>query len=159
MKSNFLKLVLSIAVCLGAGALGSIFTMSAIDTWYAELVKPAGNPPAWVFGPVWTTLYVLMGIALYLVWQKGASATRNSALKLFAFQLILNAVWSPVFFGLQKVGLALVVIMLMWLAILLTIIAFKKVSKTAAWLLVPYILWVSYATYLNWSLWILNGVS
>ena len=155
MKS-YIKLGLAIIICLGAGALGSLFTAPAIGSWYTELVKPVGNPPSWVFGPVWTTLYILMGIALYLVWVSGASNAKKSAIKLFAVQLILNAVWSPVFFGLQNVGAALVVIVLLWLAILATIITFAKISKTAAWLLVPYILWVSYATYLNASIYVLN---
>lgn len=163
MKS-YIKLGLAIIICLGAGFAGSVFTMPAIDTWYIDLVKPVGNPPSWVFGPVWTTLYILMGIALYLVWQESRSRERSLGLKFFALQLILNAVWSPVFFGstsltingLNNIGLALIVIVLLWLAILATIITFARVSKIAAWLLVPYILWVSYATYLNASIYVLN---
>lgn len=156
------KLVLSIAVPLSAGAIGSVFTMPSIPTWYAGIVKPALNPPAWVFGPVWTTLFVLMGIAAFLVWSSYEKASKDKkkrikiALALFGFQLILNALWSIIFFSLRSPGGALVEVVFLWLAILATIIAFAKISRPAAWLLAPYILWVSFAMYLNFSIWMLN---
>ena len=161
--NNFSKLVIAIAVSGLAGVAGSLFTMPSIPTWYAGIVKPALNPPAWVFGPVWTILYLLMGISLWLVWSSYAKASdgrRKALIKraiwLFMAQLALNAIWSPIFFGAQSIGNALAVIVLLWAAIVLTILIFKKISKTAAWLLVPYILWVSFAVYLNYSIWQLN---
>ncbi len=158
--SNTLKLVIAVAVSEFAGIIGSFVTSSEITTWYSGLTKPALNPPGWVFGPVWVILYFLMGISLWLVWSfDGArDKTRNKtkALWLFAAQLVLNAIWSPVFFGAHSIGGALAIIALLWAAIVLTIFTFAKVSKTAAWLLVPYILWVSFAVYLNFSIWVLN---
>ena len=145
----------AIALCELVGVAGSIFTAPAISGWYAALVKPALNPPGWVFGPVWAVLYLLMGISLWLVWESG-SAHRNKALWLFAAQLLLNAVWTPVFFGANSIGGALAILVLLWAAIVLTIFIFTKVSRPAAWLLVPYILWVSFALYLNFSIWTLN---
>lgn len=153
---DYLKLFCAVALSQAAGLVGTLFTVSAIPMWYAGLVKPELSPPNWIFAPVWTTLYTLMGIALYLVWKKLPERGAVSALWLFGLQLALNAVWSPIFFGLQNTGLALIVIVLMWVAIVLTIVTFAKVSRTAAWLLVPYVLWVSFATYLNYSIWILN---
>ncbi len=140
-----------------AGIIGSLFTMSAIPTWYAGLVKPALNPPGWVFGPVWTLLYLLMGVAAWLVWREGWGKIEvKVALGFFALQLILNAAWSLIFFGGHNPAVALLEILALWLAILGTIIAFARVSKPAAWLLVPYLLWVSFATYLNFAIWLLN---
>ncbi|MEK7074454.1 MAG: TspO/MBR family protein [Patescibacteria group bacterium] len=155
--NNFFKLVIAIVVSELAGVIGSVFTISAIPNWYAGLVKPALNPPAWVFGPAWTTLYALMGIAAFLIWRMGWERKDvRMALGVFGIQLFLNAVWSIIFFGLQSPGGALVEIVFLWLAILVTIIAFAKIFKPAAWLLVPYILWVSFASYLNYSIWVLN---
>lgn len=145
----------ALVVCQLAGVVGSAFTISQIPTWYATLHKPALNPPAWVFGPVWAGLYLLMGVALYLVWESH-SKDKKRALWLFSVQLALNAIWSPVFFGVHSIGNALAIIVLMWAAIVMTILIFKEVSKPAAALLVPYILWVSFATYLNFALWWLN---
>ena len=154
---NFSKLFLSILICLSAGWIGSYFTISSIPGWYEQLAKPSLNPPSWVFGPVWTTLYVLMGIAAFLVWQQGLNKKRvQIALIVFAGQLALNVVWSVLFFGLHNPGWALVDIVLLWFAILATIFAFAKVSRSASWLLIPYILWVSFAIYLNYSIFILN---
>jgi len=153
--SNFLKLVIAIVVAELAGVIGSVFTVSAIPSWYAGLVKPTLNPPSWIFGPVWVTLYALMGVALWLIW-KSDSPQKIKAIWLFAAQLVLNAIWSPVFFGLHSIGDALAIIVLLWAAIVLTIFVFAKVSKTAAYLLIPYILWVSFASYLNYAIWILN---
>lgn len=155
--NNFFKLVIAIGVSLSAGAIGSIFTVSAIPTWYADLVKPALNPPSWVFGPVWTTLYVLMGIAAFLVWRMDWKRKDvKMALGVFGIQLFLNAIWSIIFFGLQSPGWALVNIALLWLAIAWTMIVFYKISRPATYLLVPYLLWVSFASYLNYSIWVLN---
>ena len=153
--NNFLKLIISIKVCELAGILGSFFTIFAIPSWYATLAKPALNPPGWLFGHVWITLYLLMGISLWLIW-KSDSPEKKKALWLFFAQLILNAIWSPVFFGGQSIGGALAIIVLLWAAIVLTILVFTKISKVAAWLLIPYILWVSFAVYLNFAIWIIN---
>ena len=149
------SLVLCVVICQLAGAVGSVFTISAIPSWYSTLAKPALNPPGWIFGPVWVVLYLLMGIALWLIWRSN-SKEKTKAIWLFGAQLVLNAVWSPIFFGARSIGDALVVIVLLWAAIVLTILVFKKISKAAAWLLVPYILWVSFALYLNFAIWILN---
>ncbi len=131
--------------------------LSSPGAWYSQLQKPDWNPPNWVFGPVWTTLFVLMGIAAFLVWRKGLERKDvKIALSIFIGQLVLNTLWSMIFFGLHSPGGALVEIMFLWLAIVATIITFAKVSKPAAWILTPYILWVSFAAYLNYSIWILN---
>ena len=161
--NNFVKLIIAVGVCELAGVVGSIFTVSSIPTWYAGLVKPALNPPSWVFGPAWITLYFLMGVAVFLVWSSYAKDTdgqRRRTIKIafgiFGVQLFLNAIWSIIFFGLKNPGVAFVEIIFLWLAILATIIAFSKISRLAVWLLVPYILWVSFAGYLNYSIWTLN---
>ena len=143
-------------LCLSVGWAGSWFTGS-VSNWYYELDKPFFNPPNWVFGPVWTALYILMGIAAFLVWQRGLSERAvRIALIFFAVQLLLNSIWTPLFFGLKSPLIAFVDISLLWLAILLTMIAFNKVSKIAALLLLPYLLWVSFAAILNASIWMLN---
>lgn len=168
--NNFFKLIIAIAVSEMAGVIGAFFTTPSIAGWYAGIVKPALNPPAWVFGPVWTTLFALMGIAAFFVWSSYAEASADKkkgikiALALFGIQLVLNTLWSIIFFGstsltingLNNIGIALIEIVFLWLAILATIIAFGKISKPAAWLLVPYILWVSFAMYLNYAIWALN---
>lgn len=157
MKGNVGKLIVSLALPQLAGALGVIFTSSEIPTWYAGLIKPALNPPSWIFGPVWTLLYVLMGIAFFLVWRKGADKPHvKQALTVFGVQLALNAAWSPVFFGLHATGTALLIIMALGFAIVATILLFRKIVPAAAWLLLPYLAWVSFATYLNSSIWSLN---
>lgn len=153
----FFKLVFCIALCLFVGIIGSIFTTSAISGWYVYLVKPSFTPPDWVFGPVWTLLFALMGIAAFMVWQKGLkSVDVRRALAFFIVQLALNALWPIVFFGLHSPGGALIEIIFLWAAILATILSFLNVSRLAAWLLIPYILWVSFAVYLNYFLWVLN---
>ncbi|MBI2669914.1 MAG: tryptophan-rich sensory protein [Candidatus Yanofskybacteria bacterium] len=156
--NNFFKLIVSIGVSEAAGIIGAVFTMPAVQSsWYTELVKPALNPPAWVFGPVWTTLFALMGIAAFLVWKKGLDRRDvKIALGIFLGQLVLNTLWSIIFFGLHSPGGAFIEIIFLWLAILATIITFVKISKPAAWLLLPYILWVSFAMYLNYAIWMLN---
>lgn len=154
---SFASLMASIAICELAGIIGSFFTAPSVATWFQTLTKPALNPPAWVFGPVWTTLYALMGVAAFLVWRSGATRARvKVALGIFAVQLILNTLWSIIFFGLHSPGGALINIAALWLAIVVTIIAFAKISRPAAWLLAPYIAWVSFATYLNYAIWVLN---
>jgi benzodiazapine receptor len=151
------KLVVSIVACLAAGAIGSIFTRSAIPTWYATLEKPVFSPPNWLFAPVWTLLYILMGIAAFLVWRKGSDDRQvKTALIVFLIQLIINASWSVVFFGLESPLFGLVVISVLWVAILVTVIQFYKISRAASVLLWPYLLWVTFAAVLNSSIWLLN---
>lgn len=155
--NNFFKLIIAIAVSEFAGVIGSVFTISAIPTWYAGLAKPAFNPPNWIFSPVWTTLYALMGVAVFLIWRQGFDRKDvKIALAVFDIQLILNVLWSIIFFGLHSPAWALVDIVLLWLAIVWTMVVFYKISKPAVWLLVPYLLWVSFATYLNYAIWTLN---
>lgn len=155
--SDTFKLIVAIVICELAGIIGSVFTAPSIADWYAGLVKPALNPPAWVFAPVWTTLFALMGVAAFIIWRKGLKRKDvKIALGIFAGQLALNTLWSIIFFGTHNPGGALVEIIFLWLAILATIIAFAKISKPAAWLLLPYILWVSFAVYLNFAIWSLN---
>lgn len=155
--NNLFKLLFCVLLAEGAGIIGSLFTTPSIDGWYAGIIKPALNPPSWIFGPVWITLYALMGIAAFLIWKKGLESREvKIALSIFIGQLVLNTFWSIVFFGWHSPGGALVVIIFLWLAILATIITFYRLSKTAAYLLIPYILWVSFATYLNYSIWFLN---
>ncbi|MFC2174874.1 TspO/MBR family protein [archaeon] len=137
-----------------AGVIGSVFTVGSVGTWYTALVRPELAPPNWVFGPVWITLYFLMGIAAYLVWQKGKKP--EAALQLFGLQLVLNTMWSIIFFGMHNLALALAEIVLLWGAIVLTTKEFYRVDKHAAYLMAPYILWVSFAALLNYWFWVLN---
>ena len=140
-----------------AGVIGSVFTAGSVDTWYPTLQKPDFTPPGWLFAPVWITLYTLMGISAFLVWRKGWEYTQvKSALRVFFFQLVLNALWSILFFGLHWMFWAFVEIIILWLAILWMIRKFHKVSRIAAYLQIPYLLWVTFAAVLNLSLWILN---
>ena len=127
------------------------------DAWYAALVKPAWNPPGWVFGPVWTTLYLLMGTAAWLVRRRGGWGAQRRPLRWFAAQLALNALWTPLFFGFHRIDLALLEIVVLWAAIVATIVAFARTSRAAAWLLAPYLAWVSFATFLTFTLWRLNS--
>ena len=152
---NFLRLIISIVICQLAGFLGSIFNIASIPTWYVSLKKPIFNPPNWVFGPVWTILFLLMGISLYLVWSKGFEKNKI-ALYLFIAQFILNILWSALFFGLRLPLAAFIEIILLWLAILATIITFYRISSAAGLILIPYLLWVSFAAVLNFSIWMLN---
>ena len=155
--SNPLKAILFILGCEAAGMIGTIFTIPAIDSWYSTITKPALNPPSWIFGPVWTTLYALMGIAAFLIWQKGIEKKEvKNALYVFGLQLVLNMIWTPVFFGLHNPGAAYGIIIALWISIVWTIIKFYKISRIAAYLLIPYLLWVSFASYLNYSIWTLN---
>lgn len=155
--SNVLKLVIAIIISELAGVIGSFFTTSSIQGWYATLMRPSFSPPNWVFAPVWTSLFALMGIASFLIWQKGlARRDVKISLYVFVFQLILNILWSVIFFGLHSPGGAFIEIIFLWLSILATIILFFRIYKPAAYLLLPYILWVSFAAYLNYSIWMIN---
>jgi benzodiazapine receptor len=152
------KLVAAIVACLAAGAIGSIFTRTAIATWYTTLEKPPFTPPDWLFAPVWTLLYILMGVAAFLVWRMGSRDRRvRVALIVFLVQLVLNAFWSVAFFGLESPLYGLIVISILWVAILVTIVLFFRISKVSSILMWPYLLWVSFATVLNSSIWLLNG--
>lgn len=154
---DIIKLIAAILICQAAGGIGAIATTSSIGTWYATLNKPSFNPPNWVFGPVWTTLYALMGIAVWMVWSKGISnPTVRVAVILFAIQLLLNSLWTFIFFYFHQPGWAFVEIVLLWVAILLTIIWFFRISTAAGILMLPSIVWVSFASVLNFSLWWLN---
>ncbi len=156
-RGDWFKCVVAVVGCEVVGIAGALFTTPEIPAWYATLVKPALNPPAWVFGPVWTTLYALMGVAAFLVWRHGLRQWRvRRALALFLLQLVLNAAWTAAFFRFHNPGLALVDIAVLWLAIVLTIAAFSRTSRAAAWLMAPYLAWVSFAAYLNAALWFLN---
>lgn len=157
MLPNILRLIIAIVICEGAGVVGSLFTTPSIATWYASLTKPSFNPPGWIFGPVWTTLFLLMGISAFLVWNKGLNHNNvKIALIIFGFQLLLNILWSVLFFGYHLPGAAFIEIIFLWLAILATIIAFFRISHPSAWLLIPYVLWVSFASILNFYIWRLN---
>jgi translocator protein len=154
---QYKKLILSILLTLGIGALSGIATSSAIGSWYTTLIRPSFAPPNWVFGPAWTILYILMGIALYLVWVSPPKEHwKQKAYIIFGVQLTLNFLWSFIFFNLHWMGIALIEIILLWISIFLTILVFSKISKLAAWLLVPYISWVSFASLLNYYYWDLN---
>ncbi len=151
------KLILSLLLTIGVGALGGIVTAGeSSGEWYTNLNKPWYQPPSWLFSPVWTLLYILMGVAFYFVWRKPLSRERNNAITIFLAQLLLNFLWSFLFFSMHSPGLALINIVVLWITILLTIFSFSKLSKTAAWLLVPYIAWVSFAAVLNWDIWRIN---
>jgi len=151
------KLVVSIVACLAAGGIGSVFTREAIPTWYATLEKPTFNPPNWLFAPVWTLLYIMMGIAAFLVWRKGLENRQvRIALIVFLVQLVLNALWSVAFFGLESPLYGVVVIAALWVAILFTVLKFYRISLAASVLVWPYLLWVTFAAVLNVSIWLLN---
>jgi translocator protein len=150
-----MRLIASIAVCLGAAGLGSLLTTPALRPWYAGLSKPRWTPPNWLFGPVWTILFIAMAIAAWLVWRKVCLTA--APMQLFLLQLLLNVAWSALFFRLESPGLAFAEIVMLWFAILATLIEFWKTVPAAGWLLLPYLLWVSYAVALNFSIWRLNA--
>jgi tryptophan-rich sensory protein len=156
-NNNVSKAILAILICQAAGIVGSFFTMPSIATWYAGLVKPVFSPPNWIFAPVWTTLFTLMGISAFLIWRAGLNRREvKIALAVFIGQLVLNTCWSIIFFGLHSPMAAFFEIIVLWSFILASIILFAKISKLAAVLLVPYILWVSFAAVLNYFIWRLN---
>lgn len=140
------------------GAAGSLFTVQGLGEWYGTLQRPAIAPPNWVFGPVWTTLFALIGVALWLVWRQAGESPRNVrvAAGVFAVHFAFNLGWSAAFFGLQEIGLGLAVILALWGLIVATMWAFARVDRRAGLLLVPYLLWVTFATYLNYQFWVLN---
>lgn len=157
MKKKIIQFIGSILICLAPGIVGGLFTVQAIPQWYSTINKPFFNPPSWIFGPVWTVLYLMMGIALFLIWkEKSEKKLKQKAIIIFVVQLFLNAAWSPAFFGLHSPLLGLAIIIPLWVSILLTIRYFGKISKNAAFLLAPYILWVSFATVLNFAIWWMN---
>jgi len=155
--NNPVKLVLSLAMTVITGLSGGFFSVNDIPGWYAHLNKPSWNPPNWIFPPVWTSLYIIMGYSLFLVWKSSAPVRlKRIALTLFSIQLLLNFFWSFVFFKQHAMGWALAEIITLWIMILLTIFAFEKISSLAAWLLVPYFCWVSFASFLNYTIWRIN---
>lgn len=156
LKPTWLKLVISILSCELVGIAGSVFTTPNLNPWYSTLTKSSLTPPAWVFGPVWTILFALMGIALFLIWQKGYTAQTKPAFLIFGLQLFLNLTWSMIFFGNQNPGLALINIVLLWLAITATIYYSAKINRATIYLLTPYLAWVTFATYLNYVIYTLN---
>lgn len=153
---DWVKLVISVLFPLTIGLIGSSFTMAAIPVWYEGLNKPAFNPPNEIFGPVWTFLYVLMGIAFYIVWNTKKHALKSIALSFFIFQIVLNLLWSFLFFGVKSPLLALIEIFVLWSMILVTLILFYWIKRQAGWLMVPYLAWVTFATILNFSIVVLN---
>jgi translocator protein len=156
-KVDIVKLIVSLGICQAAGWIGSIFTRPAISTWYADLSKPRFTPPDWVFPPVWIALYIFIGIAVFLVWRRGLHhQVVRRALAYFGVQLILNALWSYFFFGLRSPLAGLIEICILGIVIILTVRAFLQVSRTAGLLLIPYFLWVAFATGLTLSIWWLN---
>ena len=154
MKKSAVGLILWIVVSMGAGLVGSRFMPGE---WYASLAKPSWNPPSYVFGPVWTTLYILMGISAWLVWRKVGFSGAASVLGLFLVQLVLNSLWSYLFFGIHQPGLALIEIVILWSVILVITIGFWRISVIAGIILLPYLCWVGFASVLNLQLWRLNA--
>jgi translocator protein len=155
--SDWLKLLISLVICIGAGLIGSIFTTSSVSTWYPTINKPLFSPPNWLFAPVWSFLYILMGISVFLVWRLGLNHFQvKRGLILFTVQLILNILWSVAFFGLRSPFAGLIVIVLLLISILLTLLHFYNINRTSSFLLLPYILWVSFAMVLNLSIYLLN---
>lgn len=156
-QKTFLRIAAAVAVCLLVGALSGFATQSSVDSWYTTLNKPSFNPPNWIFAPVWTVLYILMGISAGIVWGHGTyHKWVKTALYIFGFQLLFNATWSLVFFGLQSPLSALIILVVLLGLILLTIRWFNIISKTAAYLLIPYLLWVLFAGVLNFKIVQLN---
>lgn len=155
---KYLRIIYCVTICLVIGFLSGKVTQSSISTWYPTLQKPSFNPPNWIFAPVWTTLYILMGIAAGLIWNEMNSKEKEvkQGLKFFVIQLALNALWSYLFFGLQNVFLAAIEVILLVLMIYETYLKFKPIHKNASYLLLPYIAWVSFASVLTWSIWFLN---
>lgn len=147
---NTKKLIISVVICEAIGLLGSVVTFPSIPTWYVTLHKPTFTPPNWLFGPVWSMLFVLMGVAVYQIWKKGIKTKKaKRVVQIFGMQLALNFFWSLLFFGMHSPILALLDILILWFAILWTLLSFAKIDKLAAWLMTPYLAWVSFASVLN----------
>jgi len=155
-KRQILKLVVSILLPLGLGAIAGIFTAKAIPEWYATLNQPSFNPPNWIFGPVWTSLYILLGISFFLIWKQPATKERNRAISIFLIQLVLNFAWSFLFFYFHQIGLALIDIIVLWIFIITMLILFYRIKPLAAYINIPYLLWVTFASILNASYFVLN---
>jgi len=151
---NYKKFTLSLVLPQLAGIIGAFFTTSAIPIWYANLIKPSFTPPSWLFGPVWVMLYFLMGISIYLIWNEAPQ--NKKIIQLFWVQLVINMIWTPLFFGLRNPLLGLITIILLWILIVILIIKFWKINKTSSYLLIPYLIWVSYASALNFAIFYLN---
>ncbi len=156
MAASILRLIISLILCFAAASVGGLFTQTGKGTWYRTLQQPEWAPPDWVFGPVWSTLYLLMAVSLWLVWKRAKWSKGKAAIVLFLVQLVLNAAWSAVFFAAHAPGWAFVEISALWLAIVATIAAFWSISQAAAWLMIPYLAWVSFALVLNFEIWRLN---
>ena len=155
-RLNLVKLAISLVLPLSVGAVAGMFTSQAVPTWYASLNRPSFNPPNWVFGPVWTSLYILLGISFYLIWKENPSKYRNLAIKVFSIQILLNFLWSFIFFYFNLIGVALLEIILLCISIVTMIYLFYKIKPIAAYLNIPYLLWVSFATILNSGYYFLN---
>lgn len=155
-KTQIAKLLVSLLLPLAVGAISGMYTSQAVPEWFVTLDRPSFSPPNWLFGPVWTTLYTLMGISLFLIWKQNSSSERNLAIIIFLLQLTLNFLWSFIFFYLNRIGLALIEIVLLWINIALMIVLFNKIKPIAAYLNIPYLLWVSFATALNTAYYLLN---
>jgi len=155
-RPNIIKLIISILLPLSVGAIAGMFTSQAVPVWYASLNRPSFSPPNWVFGPVWTSLYILLGISFFLIWKEEASKERDLAIKVFSIQMLLNFAWSFIFFYFNLIGVALIEIILLWISIAAMIYLFYKIKPLAAYLNIPYLLWVSFATILNAGYYFLN---
>jgi len=153
---RILKLILALAIPIGLGAIAGMFTAEAVPEWFATLNSPSFSPPNWLFGPVWTTLYLLMGVSMFLIWKEEPTRKRNLALLVYVVQLLLNFGWSFIFFYYHRLGLALAEIVVLWISIVLMLVMFYKIKPLAAYLNIPYLLWVSFATILTASYYILN---
>ncbi|MGD0899452.1 MAG: TspO/MBR family protein [Thermoguttaceae bacterium] len=156
-KHPWLGLVVFLAICFAAAGIGGAVTTPKIAIWYATLTKPSWNPPNWIFGPVWSSLYFCMAVAAWLVWRQGGFSGAKLPLTLFAVQLVLNVLWSFIFFGLENPSLAFVEVLFLWLAIAATMVTFWRLSVIAGILFVPYLAWVAFASVLNFTIWRLNG--
>jgi len=155
-KNSIWMLALFVAICFAVSGFGAIVTSRSVSQWYPALVKPSWNPPSWVFGPVWTLLYLMMAIAAWIVWRRLGFKGGAKPLSIFALQLALNAAWSPLFFGLRNPLAGLIDIIPLWVAILATMVSFWRISRLAGALLIPYWLWVGFAAALNFTIWRLN---
>jgi benzodiazapine receptor len=157
MKFNPIAFIINIVITLGIGAIGSFFTLSSVDTWYRTIAKPSFNPPDSVFGPVWTTLYILIGISAYRVWQKRAEVAHfPRTVAVYFIQLVLNLMWSFIFFYAHQIGVAMVEIVFLLIFVIINAMVFYRIDKTAGLLFIPYILWVGFATFLTYSIFRLN---
>jgi translocator protein len=154
--SVVIKLIISILLPLGLGSIAGIYTAQSVPEWYETLIRPSFNPPNWIFGPVWTALYILMGVSLFIIWNQRASKARNLAILVFMIQLLLNFGWSFIFFYFNMIALAFIEIIMLWMSIIWMIILFYKIKPLASYINIPYLLWVTFATVLNGAYFFLN---